>query len=147
MAGFDLQSLQKGIAMLLYVSDNAATCYPSTHRFSTTRSARYTLCTLAVVLAGVLQWHTYSYLQRCFQPFARLYRTIGRLPLVLYMQRAAPALVPSHVIQDNVTGNPPHLGVERHWTHRASAPSRVGPKSGGTHNRLGPHMLHGCSSF
>ena len=62
MAGFDLQSLQKGIAMLLYVSDNAATCYPSTSRFSTTRSARYTLCTLAVVLAGVLQWHTYSYL-------------------------------------------------------------------------------------
>ena len=81
MAGFDLQSLKKGIAMLLYVSDNAATCYPSTHRFSTTRSARYTLCTLAVVLAGVLQWHTYSYLQRCFQPFAHLYRTIGRLPL------------------------------------------------------------------
>ena len=62
MAGFDLQSLQKGIAMLLYVSDNAATCYPSTNRFSTTRSARYTLCTLAVALAGVLQWHTYSYL-------------------------------------------------------------------------------------
>ena len=45
------------------------------------------------------------------------------------------------MIQDNVTGNPPHLGVERHWTHRASAHSRVGPKSGGTHNKLGPHML------
>ena len=141
MAGFDLQLLPKRPAMLLYVSDNATTCYPSTHGYSTTRPARYTLCALAVMLAGVLQWHTYSYLQSCFQLFARLYKTVDRFTLALHIQRAAPTLVHPHVIQNNVTGNPPHLGVERHWTHRASAHSRVGPKSGGTHNRLGPHML------